>query len=49
MQTKHIDYLNGHRLYGDDFAPEQIAAWFEQECEGYAGLGAADRTTYDWV
>jgi len=35
-------YLTGAQLYGDDFAPEQIAEWFEDEREGYANLGSGD-------
>lgn len=38
--------LTGRRLYGDDFSPQQIAAWFEEEREGYAGLGPGDRGRY---
>ena len=32
-------YLRGERLYGDDFRPDQLEKWFEQEREAYAGLG----------
>ena len=37
-------YLSGKELYGDDFDPRQIEAWYEDEREGYAdlGSGAAD-------
>ncbi len=34
-------YLSGAQLYGDDFTPEQIAEWFEDEREGYSNLGSA--------
>ncbi len=39
-------YLSGELLYGDDFAPEQIAAWYEDEKEGYADLGRRDHDAY---
>lgn len=39
-------YLAGERLYGEDLTPSEVAAWFEAEREGYAGLGAADRSNY---
>lgn len=43
-------YLSGDKIYGDDFGPEQIHAWFEDECEGYANLGAKelDETQYEY-
>jgi SAM-dependent methyltransferase len=43
-------YLSGKRLYGDDFTPEQIAEWFEDEREGYAdlGAGASDGSGYGY-
>ena len=34
-------YLSGTHLYGDDFGPEEIAAWFADEAEGYSGLAAS--------
>lgn len=36
------EYLQGKRLYGDDFSPRQIAEWHADEKEAYAGLGAGD-------
>jgi SAM-dependent methyltransferase len=42
-------YLTGSKLYGDDFNLDQIADWFEDEKEGYANLGAIDRTEYNYV
>lgn len=39
-------YLTGQRLYGNDFSPEAIAAWFRDEKEGYYQLGAHDREAY---
>ncbi len=39
MSSDDLDpYLRGERLYGDDFSPEQLEHWFEQEREGYANL-----------
>jgi len=31
-------YFAGEALYGDDFGPEQLAAWCGSEREGYAGI-----------
>jgi len=42
-------YLVGNALYGDDFAPSEIDGWFRDEEEGYAGLGAADSGSYQYV
>lgn len=39
-------YFEGRAIYGDDFTPEQIEAWFDGEREGYANLGAKDRDKY---
>jgi len=33
-------FLSGKELYGDDFDPREIEAWYEDEREGYADLGA---------
>lgn len=43
-------YLSGQKLYGDDFGPDEIRAWFEDEREGYANLGAKnlDETQYEY-
>lgn len=41
-------YFSGEALYGDDFDSEQIAEWYADEAEGYAGLGARDRTRYEY-
>lgn len=40
------EYFSGAKLYGDDFTPQQIAEWYEDEKEGYASLGAADSASY---
>lgn len=36
----------GDKLYGDDFDLSAIQAWYADEAEGYAQLGAADRSSY---
>lgn len=38
--------LAGEILYGDDFSPEEIAAWFEDERNGYFALEKRDRAHY---
>jgi SAM-dependent methyltransferase len=44
MEQNTLDeYLQGKKLYGDDFSPEEIEQWFKDEEEGYANLGAKDR------
>jgi SAM-dependent methyltransferase len=42
-------FLRGDVLRGDDFSPEEVALWFEQEKEGYSSLGAGDRSNYRYV
>jgi len=42
-------YFAGERLYGDDFSPEQIREWYEDEREGYANLGAKDSASYGYA
>ncbi len=42
-------YFSGERLYGDDFSPEQIREWYEDEKEGYAGLVGEARSTYAYA
>lgn len=37
--------LQGETLYGDDFSPEEIEAWFVDEMDGYAGLDHVDSLT----
>lgn len=47
LRATHIsDYLSGRRLYGDDFSEDAIQAWFEDEKEGFADLGAKNQTSY---
>lgn len=43
------EYLDGTKLWGDDFAPEQIDAWMRDEAEGYAQLGAGERNSYSYA
>ena len=38
QDTKTERALRGEILYGDDFSPEEIAQWFEDEREGYFNL-----------
>lgn len=35
-------YFSGEKIYGDDFDAARIGAWFDDEREGYANLGARD-------
>lgn len=39
-------YLSGSALYGDDFGPDQLAAWYAGEREGYAGEVAKREEAY---
>ncbi len=43
-------FFSGQRMYGDNFAPAEIRAWFNDEREGYANLGAGalDETQYEY-
>ena len=41
-------YLDGKRLFGDDFDNIQIADWYADEKEGYAELGAKDSASYKY-
>lgn len=38
--------LTGKYLFGDDFGPDEIDQWYEDEREGYAGLSAVSRDSY---
>jgi len=42
-------YFSGAECIGDDFSKEQIIAWFDDEAEGYATLGAKNRNQYRYV
>jgi len=46
--TDISQYLSGEHLYGDDFSTEEIEAWFADEAEGYAELGAMNRSSYSY-
>lgn len=47
LRIKHTsDCLSGQRLYGDDFSEDAIQAWFEDEKEGFADLGAKNQASY---
>lgn len=48
MADKIFDYLEGKKLYGDDFSQAEINEWYIDELEGYADLGAKDRGSYDY-
>jgi SAM-dependent methyltransferase len=39
-------YLRGEALYGDTLVGPDLERWFTEEAEGYANLGAKDRSTY---
>jgi SAM-dependent methyltransferase len=41
-------YFKGEKLYGDDFNAEKIKEWFQEEKEGYAALGAGDKSSYSY-
>ncbi|MGE0803769.1 MAG: class I SAM-dependent methyltransferase [Lautropia sp.] len=49
-ETESLDrYFAGQALYGDDFDGARIAAWYEDEREGYADLGARNAQTYRYA
>lgn len=41
--------LRGEKLYGDDFSPSEIEAWFEEEKEGYYQLHPRDSESYRYA
>jgi len=41
-------YLKGEKLLGDDFTIDEIKAWYKDEKEGYANLGAKNKTKYQY-
>lgn len=43
------EYLEGKKLYGDDFSIEEIMRWYNDEKEAYAELGAADLNSYKYA
>lgn len=46
VETTTSVHLAGNQIYGDDFDQAAIDAWFKDEAEGYADLGAKDSSTY---
>jgi SAM-dependent methyltransferase len=42
------EYLQGNKLYGDNFSLEEIAAWFKDEEQGYFNLGAGNKEKYEY-
>ncbi len=38
MLSSFEKYADGKTLYGDDFSPEEIESWFQDEREGYSNL-----------
>lgn len=49
MKIDDMDsYFKGEKLYGDDFDLSKIEEWFNDEKEGYAGLGAKDKDEYTY-
>src|SRR4051812_28216872 len=49
MRDELDEYLAGKRLWGDDFSPAQIEAWYEDEREAYALLSSEGRDAYQYV
>lgn len=43
VMTNYSKYYSGKELYGDDFTPEQIRVWFEEEESGYYQLATASQ------
>ena len=41
-------YLDGKKLYGDDFTAEQIQQWYEEEKEAYFDLIANKENSYKY-
>ena len=45
-----LDYLEGRKLYGDDMSLDEIAAWYEDERDGFAGLiQTAEMSKYQYA
>ncbi|MDR0510247.1 MAG: class I SAM-dependent methyltransferase [Rikenellaceae bacterium] len=42
------EYFSGKKLYGDDFSPEQIRRWYDEEAEAYASLWGAEEHTHEY-
>ncbi len=43
------EFFSGRKLYGDDFTPQEIEAWYRDEQEGYASLSHNDARTPVYV
>ncbi len=41
-------FFSGQKLYGDNFTPEQIKSWYDEEAEGYANLGKKVLSDYNY-
>ena len=41
-------YFSGEVLIGDDYCNDELAAWYEDEKEGYANLGARNQSEYTY-
>ena len=49
MKDKNSNfYLDGKKLYGDDFDSSEIESWFKDETEAYANLGAKQLENYEY-
>lgn len=42
------DFIEGKKLFGDDFSYQQIVKWYEEESEAYANLGSKNHQTYSY-
>ncbi len=42
------EYLDGQKLYGDDFSLEQIKQWYEDEKEAYFNLISNNKNSYQY-
>lgn len=42
------EYFSGEKLYGDNFSPEQIEAWFKDEEQGYFNLWTEEKDPYKY-
>jgi SAM-dependent methyltransferase len=46
--SEFLQFFSGKRLIGDDFTLAEIEAWFADEAEAYANLGAKDKDSYTY-
>jgi SAM-dependent methyltransferase len=42
------EFLNGNKLYGDNFTHEEIELWYKDEAEAYSDLGSKDLINYSY-